>query len=116
MRAASSPQRNILRLSVNRRFYRAVSYGEIANEHDAPRLPRSVLGRVVGPVSKHDRRIVKHIEMLKSTYCIERAGKAEDDSHCVGDVEAQAVLRRIAASWRRLAESCQQLECVETAP
>ena len=70
----------------------------------------------MGPLSRDDGRVVIGALMLQWTYCIERAAKAEDDSHCVGDPDAQDTLRRIAASWRRLAESCQVTEGAEVPP
>jgi len=71
--------------------------------------------RIVGPLSGDDGRIMIGV-MLQWTHCIERAAKAEEDSHCVGDADAQDTLRRIAASWRRLALSCQFMEGVEVPP
>jgi hypothetical protein len=67
----------------------------------------------MGHLSGDDGRVVTGVVILQSTYCIERAAKAEEDSHCIGDLDAQDSLRRVAACWRRLAESCQFMEGVE---
>ena len=102
---------HLLRLGVNQS---SESWGD-SNGHDASYLRRCVVERIVGPLSGDDGRIMIGV-MLQWTHCIERAAKAEEDSHCVGDADAQDTLRRIAASWRRLALSCQFMEGVEVPP
>jgi hypothetical protein len=70
----------------------------------------------MGHLPGDDERVVIGAVSLQLAYCVERAAKAEEDSHCIGDVNAQDSLRRVAASWRRLAESCQFVEGVDVPP
>jgi hypothetical protein len=87
-----------------------------SNGRDASRVSRCVVGWIMGRLSGDDERVVISAVILQPAYCIERAAKAEEDSHCIGDMDAQDSLRRVAASWRRLAESCQFVEGVEVLP